>query len=925
MPSPADRSVAREFLSRIVRVAFAGLILLSAPLGAQSIGPSNGSRTTARPAPTHEVAVPAALAAERKSPIAIDGKLDDAAWQTATPVTQFTQTDPKEGEPATERIEVRFMFDGDALYVASKMYDKNGRAGVKTNLVRRDDNFNSDYFEIVIDGYHDHLSRAFFQVNPSGSKSDFIGIGNSCCDNGWDPVWEAVTKIDDDGWTAEIRIPLSQLRFPNAEEQTWGLQIRRWIHRNQELDQWSFWRKNEPGGPNRFGHLEGLKVGNAGSKHVELLPYVVGKGEFLQHAAGDPFNTGATRGARVGLDAKYNLTSNLTLNATINPDFGQVEVDPAVVNLSAFETFFSEKRPFFVEGSSIFGFGGINCYFCSNVSSLQAFYSRRVGRAPTGADLAYNAGQFADVPDAATILGAGKITGRTANGLTIGVLEAVTGEANAKVRMANGSNQDQIVEPLSNYFVGRLKKDYMSGNLVVGGILTSMMRKHEKVFENRLSDHAEFYGGDWNYRWDKRRYSFMGQLAMSNVTGSAPLIASKQRASARYFQRPDRGTMSNGFFTNRLDTTLTSLRGAGGYMRVAKEAGSWYWEAMTNFRTPGFETNDYSFLTTTDFIFTNANIVRNVTKPGKWYRSMWTSFGAQSQRNFDGDVTDIQVPLYYQLQTPQFWFVNSFYIWKPELSDDRLLRGGPVVRKPGTGIMNFNVNTDSRKKIIGNFGMNYSTNTRGGWGSGFFAGADFRPSGNMLISFNPSWNNSRSLLQYVKVVNDPTNTAFYGKRYVLSALKQKSLGLDTRVNWTFSPTMTLQLYAQPFISSGEYSEFKEFNAPRQNQWSIYGKDRGTITKTGTGSALVYTVDPDGTGNAAPFTIANPDFNFRSLRGNAVFRWEYMPGSTLYLAWTHSRSGSEAIGDFDFGRDRDALLATKPDNIFLVKATWWLTR
>jgi hypothetical protein len=871
------------------------------------------------------VPVPSAVAAERKTPVAIDGKLDEAAWHAATPITEFTQSDPEEGKPASERTEVRFLFDGDALYVGARMYDRMGRAGIKTNLVRRDDNFNSDFFEMVIDGYHDHLSRAFFMVNPSGSKNDFIGIGNSCCDSGWDPVWDVATSIDDEGWTAELRIPLSQLRFPSAAVQTWGLQVRRNIHRRQEYASWAFWRKNESGGPNRFGHLEGLRLGNAGSKQVELLPYVVGKGEFLQHAAGDPFNTGNDKGARVGIDAKYNLTSNLTLNATINPDFGQVEVDPAVVNLSAFETFFQEKRPFFVEGSGIFGFGGFNCYFCSNVSSLQAFYSRRVGRAPTGADLAYNAGPFAAVPDAATILGAGKITGRTANGYTIGILEAVTGESNAKVRLANGTNTTQLVEPLSNYFVGRLKKDYNNGNLVVGGILTSIVRKKEKVFENRLADHAELYGADWNYRWGNRRYSFMGQMAMSNVTGSAPVIAARQRASARYYHRPDRDVMSNGLFTNKYDTTLTSLRGGGGYMRVGKDAGDWLWEAMANFRTPGFETNDYSFLTTADYLFANANIVRNVTKPGKWYRSMWTSVGAQTSRNFSGDITDVQVPLYWQMQTPQFWFANLGVIWKPELADDRMLRGGPVVRRPGTTTWFTNINTDSRKKVIGNFNAHYSANSRGGWGSGLFVGAEVRPRGNMLISFNPSWNNSRSLLQYVRAVNDPTNTSFYGRRYVLADLRQKSLGLDTRVNWTFSPTMTLQLYAQPFISSGEYSAFKEFNAPRSSQWSIYGKDKGTITKTGTGSSLVYTVDPDGAGSAAPFSIANPDFNFRSLRGNAVFRWEYMPGSTLYFAWTHARSGSEAIGDFDFGRDRDALFSTRPDNVFLVKATWWLTR
>jgi hypothetical protein len=411
------------------------------------------------------------------------------------------------------------------------------------------------------------------------------------------------------------------------------------------------------------------------------------------------------------------------------------------------------------------------------------------------------------------------------------------------------------------------------------------------------------------------------------VDGDPRLIAARQRSSARYFQRPDRGAMANGFFTNAFDTTLTSLRGGGAYMRIAKDAGGWRWEAMTNIRTPGFETNDYSFLTTADYIYGNANIVRNITKPGRWYRSIWMDVGTQAQRNWDGDLTDLQVPLYFQTQTPQFWFVNAFYIWKPELSDDRLLRGGPMVRKPGTSYTSVSINTDSRHRIVGSFGGSYSTNTRGGWGSNLNVGADIRPSSNVLVSFSPSWSDSRSLLQYVQTLNDPVNTAFYGKRYVLSALRQKSLGLDTRVNVTFSPTMTLQLYAQPFIASGLYDEFKEFNGPRQNQWSVYGRDKGTIVKqTSAGGDVSYTVDPDGaTGPAQPFVIENPDFNFRSLRGNAVFRWEYLPGSTVYLAWTHSRSGQVGVGDFDFSRDSDGLLAAHPDNIFLVKATWWITR
>lgn len=931
-----DGHVTGCFASRTALIpALVGIALLAvarSDVHAQgsAVEGSTAPRSSARPGGNsgfvHVPPVPVAQATRRVAPIVIDGKLDDAGWKDAQPVTEFRQFDPKPGDPATQKTEFRILFDDDALYIGARMFDTEGRKGVRTSLVRRDQQFNSDYIEIVIDGFLDHLGRALFDVNPSGSKGDQLGLGTSCCDAGWDPVWDAKTSIDDEGWTAEIRIPLSQLRFQDAPVQTWGLQLRRFILRNNELDQWSWWAKNESGGPQRFGHLEGLAIGGSGGRHLELLPYVVGRTSHTAFAPGDPFNTGSVQSMRYGLDLKYNLTSSLTLDATFNPDFGQVEVDPAVINLSAFEVSFPEKRPFFVAGSGVFNFGSLTCFFCSNTSSLSAFYSRRIGRNPTGADLTSSA-QYADVPDATTILGAAKITGRTSNGWTIGVLDALTDRADAPVQLAGGARSSQEVEPLANYFVGRVKKDMMNGNLVLGGILTSVVRKVDSTFAPRLNDHSELLGVDGLYTWGERRYSFRANLAVSNIAGDPRDVASRQRSSARYYQRPDRGTFGNGFFTDQYDTTRTAMRGGAFYARVAKDAGDWMWESAVNVRTPGFENNDIAFLQRTDYVFYNANLLRSYTVPTKWYRDLSIVVGGQRQQNWDGDQTDAQYQVYVGSTTPQFWYVNAFYLYRPRVMDDRQLRGGPVVPRAELHFGEVDVSSDSRSRIIWQFGANYSRNELNGWGSNAYVNATWQPTSAVRATFGPSWNDADFSRQYVNAVTDPTAIDFYGKRYVMSRLRQRNLALDTRLSVTFSPTTTLELYAQPFIGTGQYHEFLEFNAPRQIGVSVYGRDKGTIAPTVGANGIVsqYTIDPDGAGPAAAFTVQNPDFNYRSLRGNVVFRWEYRPGSTLYVAWTHARQDTQAYGDFSLRRDLTGLLDTRPDNILLIKASWWYAR
>lgn len=865
---------------------------------------------------------PSARAAARAGAVVLDGRLDDTAWQAATAVTEFTQFDPDEGKPPTERTDVRILYDEDALYIGARMFDRTP-SEIRTRLVRRDADMESDYFQVVIDAFHDHLGRAFFQVNPSGSKFDALGIGASNPDDSWDGVWEAATRIDSLGWVAELRIPLSQLRFSRDLEQTWGLQIRRFIHRRNEESMWSFWHKNESGGPARFGHIEGVRIANT-PHHLEVLPYVVTRSKHIRPSSpADPFNDGSVQNARAGADVKYSVTSNLQLSATFNPDFGQVEVDPAVVNLSQYETFFQEKRPFFVEGSGIFGFGFFNCFFCSNASSIESFYSRRIGRSPTGTDLADAKGQFVDAPDNSTILGAAKLTGRTKKGFTIGLMDAFTRRERAEVfDTISLQRSSQLVEPSANYFVGRLKRDFLNGNLVVGAIGTSLARGLDTVFAKRMTRHAEMVGTDVLYTFKQRAYSIMSQVAMSNVVGDTLAIARVQRSPARYLHRPDRDP-------GAYDPTRTALQGVAGYLRFAKDGGDLNWEVNTNARTTGYEVNDMAFQRNADYYWMNSNVLKSWNKPRRFYRNMFAIVGAQQQYNWDGDLIDRQFHGFLGGRTLNFWNAHLMFIHRPEALDDKLLRGGPVAARPAIEYTQLNLRSDSRKALSFGLFPGYGWNSEGG--RGFFPGAnvDYRPRPNLLISFSPSYETSQAVQQFVDFVDDPTASAFYGRRYILSGLDQRTLSLDTRVNWTFTPAMTLELFMQPFVASGHFFDFKEFDDTRSRKKSVFGRDKGTIaTTTGLqGRVTQYAIDPDAGGPAAPFSIGNPDFNSRSLRGNAVFRWEYRPGSTLFVVWTQSRAtdAPPGVGNFDFTRDRQELFAAHPDNIFLVKVNYWLSR
>jgi hypothetical protein len=914
--------------TRVGRVAIIATLVASlAPLSVR-----------AQTASVHPVPPPVATAARRTSAITIDGRLDEAAWARATPVTEFRQSQPNEGAAASLPTEVRILFDDEALYIGARMTDPQGRAGIRAPLARRDQllaadgnngSFNSlttDKIAVVLDPYHNHLDEAWFEINPAGVRGEsFSG------DDSWDPIWEGAAHVDAQGWTAEMRIPYSQLRFSRDTAQTWGMQIWRYADRLNEQDMWSFRKRNESGGAPFFGHLTGLTIIDR-PRQLELLPYVVSKGQFRYAAPNDPYHTSHDLGINAGADLKYLLTSNLTLDATFNPDFGQVEVDPASLNLSAFETYYDEKRPFFVAGRSAFNFGGASCMFCSNFSSLDLFYSRRIGRPPQLTDYvndqAGNNG-FVDTPDQASILGAAKITGRTNSGYTVGLLDAVANRETSHYVTAPGSPElTQEVEPLTNYFVGRVKKELRQGATTVGVALTSTIRRldGDSVLVNRLHDNATALGVDWSHSWDKRMYRWRGSAVISGVSGSPEAITGTEESSAHYFQRPGRRVTSDGLFDVKYDPTATSLYGYGFYTRLAKENGNWLWETMQNWRSPGFEVNDLSFLDRADYKSMNANFGRQWTTPGKHYRNIFALVGAQQAFNYDGLRTDEQAQTYYGMEFPNYWNLRSFVIYRPTVEDDRLTRGGPVEKRNGYTFGHFQVSTDARQRAVFDVTFEGSRGVSAPTHMFYFApGVALKPAASVFIQLSPGYSADEDAAQYVTSVRDPSLTAFDGTRYVFAFIRTKTVSFDTRVNWTLKPDLTLQLYAQPFFASGAYSGFREFAAPRTLKKLEYGKDIGSIVPAGGG----YEIDPDstvaGNGPAKRFSIDNPNFSYGSLRGTAVLRWEYRPGSTMFFVWTQQRDGTLPDGDYRFSRDYSQLFSDRPDNVFLIKATWWIGR
>ena len=863
------------------------------------------------------------------SSIEIDGMPDEADWAGATPMTVFTQIDPNEGEPVSQPTDVRFLFDDDALYIGGRFYDSGP---IMTRLARRDAGVSdSDLFTVTIDSYHDHQTSYRFTTNPSGLKRDeTVTSGSSRRGGGgssWDPIWDVASVITDEGWFTEMRIPFSQLRFSPGDEMLWGIQVERNIRRNEESAVFSFTPKLERGGVARYGHLTGIRGIGGGQKKLELLPYIGMSAEYIyqepnsQIAFDNPFRSGSDYFSRMGVDLKYRLGSNLTLDGAVNPDFGQVEVDPAVINLTAFETRFQERRPFFVEGAGIFNFGR-GGPTGSTGRAPQILYSRRIGRRPQG--FVSSDAVFSDAPVSTTILGATKVTGKVGD-WSVGLIEAVTGREHAPYVDAAGVDGRTMVEPTTNYLAGRLRRDTRAGETQLGMIATAVNRDMaDPGLTPRLRSAAYVAGVDLVHEFNDRGWKLSGAFATSYIQGDSASILRAQNSSARYLQRPDATHLG-------VDPAATSMRGFYAMGEINKQAGSFTGRIGTAYLSPGYEVNDLGFQTETDRFVLDTHFQWNQPRPGRYFRD-WTVMGGPDNKwNTSGDLIFSDVNLIFRWTWLNYWGGSVRVAVRPPVDDDRLTRGGPMARAPGSGLWQASLNSDSRKALRVRIRYNGSSGAAGSWLHNGSIDFTYRSGEKLELRMGPSVTRSYTDAQYVTSTSDPLATNTFGRRYVFAPIHQTTVSLETRLNVTFSPTLSLQVYTQPLISSGDYGDLAEFRAPRTHRFATYGEDIGTSVRQADGNHLI---DPDGPGPASEFTVSDRSFNFRSLLGNAVLRWEWSPGSTLFLVWQQSRAdrvrasefdeaGALDVGNFDLGYDTRELFGLRADNIFLVKVNYWL--
>jgi hypothetical protein len=824
----------------------------------------------------------------------IDGKFDDACWKTGEWAGDFIQWIPSEGAPPTYPTFLNILYDDRNIYVAIRAHD-----GEPEKIVRkadRRDQLRGDMVGVNFDSYHDHRTGFEFNVTAAGQKVDLL-LTNPCVpDMNWNAVWFVETALDDSGWTAEFEIPLSQLRYSSDDEQIWGLHCWRWIDRLQEESDWEPQSSTGPGSLYLFGELHGLN-GLPKSRRIEILPFTLGKLKTFPAEPGNPFAEDGRRWlGNAGLDAKIGLSSNFTADLTINPDFGQVESDPSVMNLTAFETFYEEKRPFFLEGKNIFGF---------DFDDVTMFYSRRIGHAPT-----YNPdlgdGEYMKMPDYTTILSAVKVSGKSADGLAVGVIQSLTNTEYATVGNPN-SQREVAVEPLTSSTVARIQQDYGEGNTMLGGIVTATNRFLNDEHLDFVNRNAFTGGVDLQHHWNDKEFFVTAKLVGSTISGSAEAISSLQRASARYYQRPDVDYV-------HFDSTRTSLAGYGGQIKVGKGSkGLWRYSTQLDWRSPGLDLNDLGYMRTADIVKLTNALSYFVNQPVSIFRTY--SVGVNETSNWDFGMRYLSTALgaNVYLEFLNNWSLSLDVGYSPQALDPWILRGGYAMLVPSHWYAEAHAKTDQSRDLV--IECEYGLS---GGGSNSAHGAWLEPSVSVVpitqlrIAVSVEYSREVNNLQYVGA--PPVNAA---PLYMLARIEQQSLAATFRIDWSLTNDLSFQFYGSPFGAIGRYSSFKTVSDPRAG-----GYDERFLLLQPVANGGMYELY-GGVPSAPYLTFGNPDFAFGQFRSVLVFRWEYSPGSQLYFVWSHERTSYQQPGGGSVGDVLRDLKSASGANIFLMKLSYWI--
>ena len=859
-----------------------GTALLLSPVLAVAAQAQGNALAQGGPAPHASTATPgvsgrAVVATRALTPPVIDGRDDDAVWKEAPAITDFRVYRPVENGDPKFKTEAKVAYDAQYLYVFVRAFDPHPDSIVGL-LARRDAMTPSDLITVFIDGYHDRRSGYEFDVNPAGVKEDLAIYQDGNEDMAWDGIWDVATRVDSLGWTAEFRFSFSQIKHGKGLSNTFGFTIARTVERTTEQSSWPLYRVSQPGLASQLGELTGLDT-LAPPRRAEIVPYGVTKNVTVPKGPG----YGRDQQFSAGVDFKVGVAANMTVTGTVNPDFGQVEADPAVLNLSAFETFFPEQRPFFVEGNGLFQFS-VDCSQV-NCSNEQLFYSRRIGREPQ-LDGLYG---DANSPTRTSILGAAKLTGQLASGLSLGVIDAVTQQETG----VGGAT----IEPTTNYAVLRATQDFKAGQDGVGLMFTGVNRDLDSWSSPYLNHNAYVGAFEFRHQFLNRQYQLTGSVDLSRVEGSAAAITATQMDDVHLYQRPD-GPL-------HVDSTATSLAGDAEEIHFGKIGGErLHFETSYLRRSPGFEINDLGFLRQADQQSWNNWVGFSYNRPTAIYQRMWWNLNWWQYWSAAGLATERAFNANIHSQLNNRWWIHTGgtlgqlgTTWC-----DRCARGGPAVRQDPYFSPWLSIQGDDRHRIIPGFNTNYF---RGDAGKN--SDLDLNPnvtinaSTRFSATIGADYNINTADNQYF---NTYTDTATHASHYTFAHLDQKTISLTANLAYTVTPNLSVQWYLQPFVSRGTYSNIRELANPGAANYDARYQPYADTSVTN---------NPGG--------VDSKQFN-----SNFVVRWEYRPGSTLFVVWTQARGDFQPVAGPDgLGGDFHDLFNLHADNTFLVKFSYWFNR